>query len=61
MQHQGLTKIILLQLSKGCTLAEAVLGIAPYSYTHQQMMDSTVVLEAITKSAETSETVHPGS
>jgi len=38
--------------------ADAVAGVAPYPYTSEQLIGNIVVLEAITKSAETGETVH---
>jgi len=38
--------------------ANAIAGIAPYPYTHEQLIGNIVVLEAITQSAETGETIH---
>ena len=38
--------------------ADAVAGRSDYPYTHQQMIDNIVVLEAIAESAETGKTIH---
>ncbi len=38
--------------------ADAVAGVAPYPYTHEQLIENIVVLEAITHSAETGKTIH---
>lgn len=38
--------------------ADAVTGLSPYPYTHQQLIENIVVLEAITESAETGKTIH---
>jgi len=38
--------------------ADAVAGVAPYPYTHEQLIGNIVVLEAITESAESGKTVH---
>ena len=38
--------------------ADAVLGVSPYPYTHEQMVHNIEVLEAIARSAESGETVH---
>jgi len=40
------------------TFADAVAGVAPYPNTHEQLIENIVVLEAITQSAETGETIH---
>lgn len=40
--------------------ADAVAGRSTYPYTHQQMIDNIVVLEAIAESAEKGETIHLG-
>ena len=40
------------------SFADAVAGVAPYPYTSEQLIENIVVLEAITRSAETGETVH---
>lgn len=40
--------------------ADAIIGVAPYPYTHEQLVHNIEVLEAITQSAETGETVHLG-
>jgi len=38
--------------------ADAIAGLAPYPYTHQELVHNIEVLEAIVRSAETGETVH---
>jgi len=38
--------------------ADAVAGVTPYPYTHEQLIGNIVVLEAITESAETGKTIH---
>lgn len=38
--------------------ADAITGVAPYPYTHEQLIENIVVLEAITESAETGKTIH---
>jgi len=38
--------------------ADAIAGIAPYPYTHEQLVHNIEVLEAITQSAESGKTIH---
>jgi len=38
--------------------ADAVAGVAPYPYTHEELVHNIEVLEAITESAETGKTIH---
>ncbi len=40
--------------------ADAIDGVAPYPYTHEQMVQNIQVLEAIAESAETGQTIHLG-
>ncbi|MBX2885835.1 MAG: Gfo/Idh/MocA family oxidoreductase [Granulosicoccus sp.] len=40
------------------SFADAVADIAPYPYTHQELVHNIEVLEAITQSAESGETIH---
>jgi len=40
--------------------ADAVANVAPYPYTHEELVHNIEVLEAITQSAETGETIHLG-
>lgn len=42
------------------SFADAIAGIASYPYTHQQLIHNIEVLEAITRSAETGETIQLG-
>jgi len=38
--------------------ADAIAGVAAYPYTHEQLIENIVVLEAIAESAETGKTIH---
>lgn len=40
--------------------ADAIANVAPYPYTHEELVHNIEVLEAITRSAETGETIHLG-
>ena len=38
--------------------ADAIAKVAPYPYTHEELVHNIEVLEAITQSAENAETIH---